>query len=146
MKKSVFCLLVLLASGCGASDEGGPCEVEGRWELSYVALGHDCALEPEVLTLRRDDAGEWAPSFGPRAPGEAESESLSSYFFYDSEACAVVYEADVGWTAGAEAISDSRQLELSFEGESASGTLKRGGGEPCLSGTDRSYEVHAQRL
>src|SRR5699024_11095114 len=81
-----------------------------------------------------NQGGEWEPSYGPRSQGDTQSESLTSYFFYDSERCAVEYEASVGWSVEGAAISESRSLALSFFGEKATGTL------------ERSYEVRAERL
>lgn len=147
MKRFAFCLMFLFVLGCGDSDEdGGACEVEGRWQLSYVPVNHACELGPEVLSLHRDANGEWDLDYGPSDTPSSGSSALSSYFFYDSEACAVEYEASVGWTDGTEEFSDSRSLELSFTGTTATGTLERGGNDPCLEDATRTYEVRAKRL
>lgn len=149
MKRFALCAVLIGAFGCGDFSEGGACEFEGRWQLSYVPLEHDCPREDEVIEILHEGSDEGKLRFGSnegRIPGDA---ATVSFYAHDSADCSIDYEERMNWTEGGLEHRERQSIALTFSRRTATGFFRRESSSTCLDDvepTPRNYEVHAKRL
>jgi hypothetical protein len=141
-------LAVAVTTGCGGAtqledDPTGPCEPDGRWEVTYTldegpdahAVAQPGTDEIEIVLTA---GGEPTVTFNGESPDE---------FTLSDDGCQVHIERKLFWTAGGEPWSDERVLNLTISGDKASGTLVYGCYWNCggMHGT-LNYKAEAVRV